>query len=660
MEIKIMDIIERILFLLLMLTVKMGAAQVITMEAQSQDPTLVVRGVEIKIDTINPEDGKNIKQGVVLFTSDFLREQKITLTKQFETALVCNEQMVVTRIITQKVSTSKINFNTGGFVVVGTSNSKEFFERNFKQGHVVKLRIDDKISSLADIKNLYGNNVRLQLDGNDFFTTQQLNYSTTGKIINPKKNVRYVLEVTSPNHSKTVRQNIVKSNTFTIDYPLKKGVNYIDITLLDGGNLITQKSVVVFSKFVSQKQSDVVMWVEQFPNAKTLTDVNNITEMVLNCKKAGVTALGFDVKGPEGFVSYKKNNLSHTPYFTAIQHPKKAMPESDFDLLETMIRVAHQHGIRVYVSLNFFTEGNITLNEYAVLKQHPEWEEIVQRPEDKGKLLPISQSFAGKEAQQGKRVALSFVNPVHKEVQDYQILRVKEILENYDVDAIVFDRTRYDNLYADFSTTSRNAFAEFLMNKNLKLGQFPEDAFLIDTTGKLIRGKYFVEWVEFRSTVIRDFTTRVREIVNHYNAQTKKNVQLAAYVGSWYESYWENGVNWASKNFRYNKRLNFPDTTVYSTNYYKTSYLENLDFLMIGTYYKNEADINKYITLGNILTNGEVPIYGSMSIPDLKNEQQAEVFKASLQYSDGLMIFDLCYITWSSFIENMKQAFTTK
>ena len=55
----------------------------------------------------------------------------------------------------------------------------------------------------------------------------------------------------------------------------------------------------------------------------------------------------------------------------------------------------------------------------------------MQRPEDKGKLLKITESTRGKEAAKGKLLALAFVNPSNKEVQDFQLLRVEEVLKWY-------------------------------------------------------------------------------------------------------------------------------------------------------------------------------------------------------------------------------------
>lgn len=66
---------------------------------------------------------------------------------------------------------------------------------------------------------------------------------------------------------------------------------------------------------------------------------------------------------------------------------------------------------------------------------------------------------------------------------------------------------------------------------------------------------------------------------------------------------------------------------------------------MIGTYYKTPKEVNKYLTLGNILTCGQVPLIGSMSLPDLSVADQGKVFGASLTNSSGLMILIIVMLT---------------
>ncbi len=49
-----------------------------------------------------------------------------------------------------------------------------------------------------------------------------------------------------------------------------------------------------------------------------------------------------------------------------------------------------------------------------------------------------------------------------------------------------------------------------------------------------MKGKYFKEWITFRSQIISDFTGRVRNLVDLYKNKKNPNLKMAAYVGSWY------------------------------------------------------------------------------------------------------------------------------
>lgn len=62
---------------------------------------------------------------------------------------------------------------------------------------------------------------------------------------------------------------------------------------------------------------------------------------------------------------------------------------------------------------------------------------------------------------------------------------------------------------------------------------------------------------------------------------------------------------------------------------------------MIGTYQTTAQEINKYITLGNILTDGQVPLYAGMALVNIQDPAlQREVFQTGLQNTNGLMLFD--------------------
>ncbi len=173
----------------------------------------------------------------------------------------------------------------------------------------------------------------------------------------------------------------------------------------------------------------------------------------------------------------------------------------------------------------------------------------------------------------------------------------------------------------------------------------------------MVLGEHYYEWITFRSTIIQGFSNRLRELVDRYRGETKRDIKLAAYVGSWYETYYQNGVNWADESFVYNERLQFPMDKLYTREYAKASYLKNIDFIMIGCYYDTKEQIEKYVTLGNILINNKIDLIGSISLPDLKTAKELkEGFKATYDNSDGTMIFDLCYTDWSKLTPAMKDS----
>ena len=180
-----------------------------------------------------------------------------------------------------------------------------------------------------------------------------------------------------------------------------------------------------------------------------------------------------------------------------------------------------------------------------------------------------------------------------------------------------------------------------------KLIHWSQDVYSFDADGQIVFGALYFQWLAFRAGVIRSFAGKLRQIIDEYNRTEGKKVCLAAYVGSWYELYYQNGVNWASANFKYNERLGFPMEKLYKREYSRESYLEYIDFLMSGCYYPTREQIGHYLTLGNIVTNGEIPVIGSISLPDLADRDgQRMGYHACMDSSDGCMIFDLCYVDW--------------
>lgn len=263
----------------------------------------------------------------------------------------------------------------------------------------------------------------------------------------------------------------------------------------------------------------------------------------------------------------------------------------------------------------------------------------ITRYEAIGRRLPIVEA--------GTEPVAAFVNPLHPEARRYELSLLQEVAQNYNVDAIVFDRMRYSSLYNDFSELSRGAFEKWL---GQPINRWPEDVLSHNPIPgePPRRGPLFKKWLEFRARVIRDF---VREATETLRA-IKPNLQFGAYVGSWYGEYYGVGVNWGSEKFPV--RLSWASPT-----YHETGYAEFLDWLSTGCYYpiptREEARVLRQPEGGTVETAAElsltavansVPVYAGLYVLNYVNRPDAfaRALNVAVKKSNGVMIFDVSYI----------------
>ncbi|WP_313134272.1 family 10 glycosylhydrolase [Anaerocolumna sp.] len=660
------------------------------------DPNFESGGKIKTVDFVNPdfENGSPAFPGkaISLFTPGhraFVSEGSI----KSNTAIVVDANMTVIQVINKApapgakpsfTESTDVTAPEGGFVLLACDDSyanagyKKFIAENFKVGDAVKLRLDGTSVTLKQVLAMSGEEeapkAQLTLNYTDMYTTADTSAFVSGVVTNRNSELPYQINIklldaennligADSGNVAAVEPGIVsgpsivsgsaisgmiidinEDGTFSREVALETGVNYIDVAIIENGVLLekTTKSMIIFQKdqITLDEDKQVVMWIDQFANAKNLNTVEKIEKMVATAKNAGVTAFSFDVKGPEGYASYKKATLTNVPYLTETKNPSKYV-DMEIDFLEEMIKASHAAGIKLYASYNFFTEGNLATDDSAIniYENNRDWAEIFQAPEDKGELKSVLDS--------NRNGTLIFVNPADEGVRRFQLDRVEEVLQNYDVDGIVMDRCRYDNQYADFSDITKVKFEAYLTGQGKALENWPADAYKINADGTMTTGRLYNEWLTFRSQIIGDFAEDLKTLVDKYETIKGRDLLLSAYVGSWYEVYYQNGVNWADESFIYNEKLNFPTPDLYTPEYRSTSYLDSIEFLMIGCYYDTEAEIAKYTTLGNILTNGKVPLIGSIDLTNLKTPELQRIgFQAAFDNSDGAMIFDLCYVNW--------------
>lgn len=260
----------------------------------------------------------------------------------------------------------------------------------------------------------------------------------------------------------------------------------------------------------------------------------------------------------------------------------------------------------------------------------------------------------------GTEKVAAFINPLHPEARRHQIALMSEVARNYDVDAIVFDRMRYANIYNDYGDLTRAAFEKWL---GKPVNRWPEDVIQFDPIPgePMRRGPLFKPWLEFRARVVREF---VREVTETLRA-VKPTIQFGTYVGSWFTAYYGVGVNWGSEKF--------PVTTGWaSPNYNQAGYAEFLDWISTGCYYRiptrlearaqrreEGGTVEAAAELSMVAVANSAPVYAGLYA--LNYQDQPEAFARAIaiaaQRSQGVMIFDLSYIYDYGWWNVLEQAF---
>ena len=613
-------------------------AEGIEVEAAPEDITIHVQGPCRSIAGIDRVPGE--REGILLFTREYGRTVSFSIA--YAAVLVGADSKVAQIVLPCEKSVSlsvpesvELEIPEGGYVLcavdAGTvpEGAGRFLAERFRVGDLVKLRRDGQV---VPVEELMGSKAVLVLDNYPMVTAAAANHWITGTVCQTGDMFGVQLLVNG------VEAPVAPDGSFSCCFPLQRGVNYVRVQLLRKGVEEISRELVIFSRPRSAPEKEVVLWVDQTVNAKRFQSSTDVRDFLQLAKDNGVTKIALDVKGVEGFVSYKKNDLTRRPYVSEIKAPAKAGANPGLDLLEQFITHGHALGLEIHASLNVFAEGSIARDEYAVLDQHLDWEERIYIPENNGEIR--------RQRESAKKGLVAFVNPSHDQVWEYARLTFEEIIKNYRVDGVIHDRSRYDNETADFSDVTRAKFEVFLRARGKRLASWPADVFAYNGTTR-VDGPLIQDWWEFRAGTIKRFFAEIKELVNSYRNSTGRPIQVSAYVGSWYEIYYLNGVNWGSPSFRFDERLGLQDASVYTPEYCQTGYIGYLDFLMIGAYQTTGQEVEKYATLANIVTNGEIPLYTGIAVTNVPAPAlQREVIQAGLAATDGVMLFDASQINW--------------
>lgn len=392
-----------------------------------------------------------------------------------------------------------------------------------------------------------------------------------------------------------------------------------------------------------------LMWIDATANIHRFNNKDTIDHYLHKLSELGFTDVVVDIRPISGHVLY---DSKYAPKLTKWNGQSITYT---FDYLGYFIEKAHKLNMQVQASMNTFVAGHNYVNRGVIYEQgKAEWASVVYPPSEERTFIPITEE---------KQKYSAMVNPANEEFQEYILSIFEEVAQKYpELDGIILDRVRYDGFTADFSDLSRQKFEEYL---GKKLHKFPDDIYVWkkDSHGNLYpeRGRFFLQWIEWRTQVIYDFISKARNRIKSVNP----NLSFGNYTGAWYPTYFEVGVNFASKHYDPSKEYYWASST-----YKDTGYAELIDLFTVGNYYttitkeeylknnpevRNETDMRAQSSLWycvegsceNLRTvMGENKFIGGILADQFYDNPEGltESIKMNLHKSDGVMIFDIVHI----------------
>ena len=328
----------------------------------------------------------------------------------------------------------------------------------------------------------------------------------------------------------------------------------------------------------------------------------------------------------------------------------------DFDYLQAFIDEGKKVGLDVYASINTMVGGCLCpygLGEDGVFYTDPSkkaWASVVNTEEGLVNCLDLEDTGA------------KFFNPANDEVVDY-LLALLGDLAAYDLDGIILDRCRYDdyNLQSDFSDISKKKF-EAHIGSSVK--NWPDDIFAPGQSSLSSPATDMQkQWMEFRAKIIHDFIEKAAAKVHSVNPK----IRFGAYVGAWYSSYYNSGVNWASPKYETSAHYSWA-----TEDYNEYGYADHCDIMIIGAYAgvasiygSSEWTMRGFCTLAEELFAGDVPYIGGPDIGNatgFENGGQGAYMPTIIDVcinacTEGMFIFDLCHVKMYNYWSDLKKGF---
>lgn len=309
------------------------------------------------------------------------------------------------------------------------------------------------------------------------------------------------------------------------------------------------------------------IWIDAAANFPDFAnDRDKIVRDLTKAAECGFTDIVVDVRPTTGDVLFKTDKCQQVEWLGAWLSSgyTKIYREADWDYLQAFIEEGHKLGLRVYAGFNTMVGGNTTSagSQGVVFRDNTLKQHATMMNTENGIVSIMETSKNAK-----------FFNPVHPTVQNYIIGLLEDLAAYEELDGIILDRCRFDGFQSDFSEYTKKEFEKHI---GATVENWPEDVLPVGAGYGIYYQTYTKKWHEFRAKVIHDFVEKARYAVKAVNP----DIKFGAYVGGWYASYYEVGVNWGSPNYLTGNYFSQWATSDYN----KYGYADMMDVLIIGAY----------------------------------------------------------------------------
>ncbi len=390
------------------------------------------------------------------------------------------------------------------------------------------------------------------------------------------------------------------------------------------------------------------IWVDAAANFPDFANSKeNIARDLASAKDAGFTDIVVDVRPNTGDVLFTTNVVDQVKFLYAWVggNYTKIERTATWDYLQAFVDEARKQGLRIHAAINTFVGGSQSDGGTGML----------YRDQSKTAWATQMNMLTGIVNVMNTSESTKFLNPANPEVQTYLCNLLKD-LAKYDLDGIFLDRGRFLNLQSDFSDESRKQFEAYL--GGTKIQNYPSDILLPGSTSlPSTYPPYMTKWLEFRAKVICDFMQKARSAVK----ETNSKIKFGVYVGGWYSTYYDVGVNWAASTYDTSRYYNW------ATSKYKDyGYAAYMDHMLIGAYASplkvqgtTEWTMAGFCALAKDKIKNACPIVAggpdvgnwdanNQATQEQENQAIVQSVKACMDVCDGYFLFDMIHLKKAS------------